>query len=206
MASKRRRKQQQKEGRKLERRMDQRREAFNDIALKLAATLVVLLVAAGAIWYLFYYEDVPDQAPAWNLQDSDNSDKYWDSTEFYDSGKPTLVEFIHTECGHCNAQADDTMWDIHNDYIGRMHLLAIGGFKLGNSVDDRMDLRNFKADHETYWPHLYDASGELMSDYEFSSYPSFALVVDGLIVWDHSGEIPYDDLAKVLDQYVEPEE
>ena len=112
--------------------MDQRREAFNDIALKLAATLVVLLVAAGAIWYLFYYEDAPDQAPAWNLQDSDNADKYWDSTEFYDSGKPTLVEFIHTECGHCNAQAD-TMWDIHNDYIGRMHLLAIGGFKLGNS-------------------------------------------------------------------------
>ena len=49
MASKRRRKQQQKEGRELEHRMDQRREAFNDIALKLAATLVVLKLRPNSL-------------------------------------------------------------------------------------------------------------------------------------------------------------
>ena len=45
-----------------------------------------------------------------------------------------------------------------------------------------------------------------MSDYGFSSYPSFALVVNGVVVWSGSGEIPYDSLAGVPDQYVEPEE
>lgn len=205
MASKRRRKQRQKEGRKLEQRMDQRREAFNDMALKLAATLVVLLVAAGAIWYIFYYEAVPDRAPAWKLQDSDNPENYHDSADYYESGQPTLLEFFQTDCPHCKNQVP-TMKDIHNDYIGRMDLLSIGGFRLGNSVDSLADLRDFKSEHQAYWPHLYDSTGELMSDYGFGSYPSFALVVDGRIVWNHSGELSYDELATVLDQYVEPEE
>ena len=205
MASKRRRKQQQKEGRKLEHRMDKRREAFNDIALKLAATLVVVLVAAGAIWYLVYYEPGPDIAEPWRLQDSDNPDHYHDSADYYESGRPTLLEFFQTSCPHCNNQVP-TMKDIHNDYLGRIDLLAIGGFPLGGRVDSLADLHDFKSEHQTYWPHLYDSTGELMSDYGFSSYPSFALVVDGLVVWSGSGEISYDILAGVLDQYVEPEE
>ncbi len=204
MASKRRRKQQQKEGRELEHRMDQRREVFNDIALKLAATLVVLLVAAGAIWYLVYYEPGPDIAEPWRLQDSDNPENYHESADYYESGRPTLLEFLQTDCPHCNNQVP-TMNDIHGDYLGRIDLLAIGGFRLGNSVDSLADLRDFKSEHQVYWPHLYDSTGELMSDYGFSSYPSFALVVDGQVVWSGSGEISYDSLAGVLDQYVEPE-
>ena len=32
-------------------------------------------------------------------------------------------------------------------------------------------------------------------------YPSFMLVKDGYIVWDHSGQLSYDELAAVLEQH-----
>ncbi len=148
------------------------------------------------------YEQSNSSLTGWRLQDSDNPDNYHDSADYYESGRPTLLEFFQTECGHCNNQVP-TMKDIHTDYIGRIDLLSIGGYQFGSNVDNLADLRDFKSEHQAYWPHLYDSSGELMSDYGFSSYPSFALVVDGQIVWSGSGVISYDGLAAVLDDYID---
>jgi hypothetical protein len=40
-----------------------------------------------------------------------------------------------------------------------------------------------------------------MRDYGFSSYPSMVLIKDGEIVFSHSGQISYDDLAKEIEKY-----
>ena len=62
-------------------------------------------------------------------------------------------------------------------------------------------INDFRNEHGSGWPHLYDSSGGLMSKHDFRNYPSFMLVKDGYIVWDHSGQLSYDELAAVLEQH-----
>ena len=81
-------------------------------------------------------------------------------------------------------------------------MFSIGGYKLGsNKVDSKNDIASFKFKYTLSWPHLYDNNGELMRDYGFSSYPSMVLIKDGEMVFSHSGQISYDDLAKEIEKY-----
>ena len=200
MASKRKRKQMLKQDRVLEQRMDRRREAFSNLAWKLGiAALVILLVGSGG-WYFFFYEPGPAVPEPWRLEDTEG--EWHDSDDYYKNGL-TLVEFLHSECPHCNEQAPD-LNNLHVEYRDNLSgFFSIGGFKLGSNQDDMQDLYDFRSMHGSGWPHLYDTYGELMSDYGFSNYPSFVLVKDGDIVWKHSGRLSYNELAAVLDQHIE---
>ena len=200
MASKRKRKQLLKQDRVLEQRMEQRRDAFSDLAWKLGiAALVILLVSSGG-WYFFLYESGPERPEPWRLEDTEGN--WHNSDDYYKSGV-TLVEFFHSKCPHCNEQAPN-LNHVYYDYRDNLSgFFSIGGFKLGSNQDDMQDIYDFRDAHSSGWPHLYDASGELMGDYDVRRYPSFVLVKDGYIVWEHSGQLSEDELGAVLDRYLE---
>jgi len=198
MASKRRRKQLLKQDRVLEQRMDHRREAFSDVAQKVGVVVLVLLLMGGGVWYFFIYEPGPERPEPWRLQDTEGT--WHDSDDYYKSGV-TLVEFFHSKCSHCNQQAQP-LNNLHIDFRDNLSgFLSIGGFKFGSNQDNMQSINDFRNSHGSGWPHLYDSSGGLMSKHDFRNYPSFMLVKDGYIVWDHSGQLSYDELAAVLEQH-----
>ena len=83
-------------------------------------------------------------------------------------------------------------------------MFSIGGYKMGaGNLDSKSDIASFKFKyHNSQWPHLYDSSGDLMRDYDFSSYPSMALVKNNEIVYHHSGGLTYEQLSSEIDKYL----
>ena len=149
----------------------------------------------------FYIDDEPVSSLAmWDLEEVETGMLY-KSNDYYDDGLVTIVEFFHTNCGHCQNQAP-TLQDIYEEYGSQINMFAIGGYVLSSNTDDQNDIANFKADYELEYPHLYDDSGELMSDYGFSSYPSMVLIKNDEIVFSHSGRMTYDQITTELEKHL----
>jgi hypothetical protein len=82
-------------------------------------------------------------------------------------------------------------------------MFSIGGYKLGSSTDSKGNIASFKFQyHNSQWPHLYDPTSDLMSDYGFSSYPSMVLVKNNEIVYQHQGRLTYDQLSAEIDKHL----
>ena len=200
MASKRKRKLQMKEAQAASAKMAARRETFNDNLWRYGLPIGVALLLILVVYFGFFYTLGPANAEEWELEEAETGTIY-KSSDYYNNGKVTLVEFFHTECPHCQQQPEP-LKEIYSNYSGEIDMFSIGGYKLGsNKVDSKNDLQQFKFQYTLNWPHLYDASGELMRDYGFNSYPSMALIKDGEIVYSHSGKLTYDQLSNEIEKH-----
>ena len=138
--------------------------------------------------------------PMWNLEEAETGMIY-NSNDYYNDGLVTLVEFFHSECGHCQNQAP-TLQDIYEDYGSQINMFAIGGYVLSGNTDNQNDIAAFKSEYSLEYPHLYDSSGELMDEYGFNSYPSMVLIKNDVIVFSHSGRLTYDQITTELEKHL----
>jgi len=200
MASKRKRKMMMKAAQAESAQMAARRETFNDNLWKYGLPIGVALILILVVYFGFFYTLGPANAEEWELEEVETGTIY-KSSDYYNNGKLTFVEFFHTECPHCQQQAEP-LQEIYSNYSSEIDMFSIGGYKLGsNKVDSKNDLQQFKFQYTLNWPHLYDTNGELMRDYGFNSYPSMVLIKDGEIVYTHSGKLTYDELSKEIEKY-----
>ena len=203
MASKRKRKLEKKEALAVDQRMTARRDAFNDNLSKYGPPIVLALILILAVYFGFFYKLGPANAEEWKLEEAATGEIY-ESNDYYNNGKVTLVEFFHSECPHCQHQTD-ALKEIYSNYssTGKINMFSIGGYKMGSDkIDTKNDISNFKFTYTLEWPHLYDKDAELMRDYGFSSYPSMVLIKNGDIIYSHSGQLTYDQLSSELDKHI----
>ena len=200
MASKRKRKLQMKEAQAASAKMAARRETFNENLWRYGLPIGVALLLILVVYFGFFYTLGPANAEEWELEEVETGTIY-KSSDYYNNGKLTFVEFFHSECGYCQEQTGP-LKEIYSNYSSEIDMFSIGGYKLGsNKVDSKNDLQQFKFQYTLNWPHLYDANGELMRDYGFNSYPSMVLIKDGEIVYSHSGKLTYDQLSAQIEKY-----
>ena len=207
MASKRRRKLQLKASRSTDQKMEARRDNFNENLWRFGPPVITLLVLLVVIFFVFIYEPGNPRPEEWTLEEADTGVIY-SSKDYYDGDQLTLVEFFQSQCGHCQEQApvlkeinDNYMDDTSENYS--FNMFSIGGYKLGSSTDSKGNVASFKFEyHNSQWPHLYDPTSDLMSDYGFSSYPSMVLVKNNEIVYQHQGRLTYDQLSAEIDKHL----
>ena len=200
MASKRKRKLQMKEAQAASAKMAARRETFNENLWRYGLPIGVALLLILVVYFGFFYTLGPANADEWELEEAETGTIY-KSSDYYNNGRLTLVEFFHTECPHCQQQTEP-LKEIYSNYSSEIDMFSIGGYKLGsNKVDSKNDLQQFKFQYTLNWPHLYDTNGELMRDYGFNSYPSMVLIKDGEIVYSHSGKLTYDQLSAQIEKH-----
>ena len=207
MASKRRRKLQLKASRSTDQTMQARRDNFNENLWRFGPPVITLLVLLVVIFFVFIYEPGNPRPEEWTLEEADTGVIY-SSKDYYDGDQLTLVEFFQSQCGHCQNQApilkeinDNYMDDTSENYS--FNMFSIGGYKMGSSTDSKGNVASFKFQyHNSQWPHLYDPTSDLMSDYGFSSYPSMVLVKNNEIVYQHQGRLTYDQLSAEIDKHL----
>ena len=207
MASKRRRKLQLKASRSTDQKMEARRDNFNENLWRFGPPVITLLVLLVVIFFVFIYEPGNPRPEEWTLEEADTGVIY-SSKDYYDGDQLTLVEFFQSQCGHCQNQApilreinDNYMDDTSENYS--FNMFSIGGYKLGSSTDSKGNVASFKFQyHNSQWPHLYDPTSDLMSDYGFSFYPSMVLVKNNEIVYQHQGRLTYDQLSAEIDKHL----
>ena len=200
MASKRKRKMEQKAIKELDSKMEARRAAFNDNLWKYGLPIGVSIMLILVVYFGFFYTLGPANADAWELEEAETGEIY-KSSDYYNNGRVTLIEFFHSECGYCQQQTD-VMNEIHSNYSEQIDMFAIGGYNLGSNSDSKNDIANFKFKYTMAFPHLYDNHGELMRAYGFSSYPALALIKDGEIVYSGSGLKSYSELSSEIDEHL----
>ncbi len=201
MASKRRRKLQLKASRSTDQKMQARRDNFNENLWRFGPPVITLLVLLVVIFFVFIYEPGNPRPEEWTLEEADTGVIY-SSKDYYDGDQLTLVEFFQSQCGHCQNQAP-VLKDINANYSSQINMFSIGGYKLGSNTDSKSNVASFKFQyHNSQWPHLYDPTGDLMSDYSFSSYPSMVLVKNNEIVYQHQGRLTYDQLSAEIDKHL----
>ena len=201
MASKRRRKLQLKASRSTDQKMQARRDNFNENLWRFGPPVITLLVLLVVIFFVFIYEPGNPRPEEWTLEEADTGVIY-SSKDYYDGDQLTLVEFFQSQCGHCQNQAP-VLKDINANYSSQINMFSIGGYKLGSNTDSKSNVASFKFQyHNSQWPHLYDPTGDLMSDYSFSSYPSMALIKNNEIVYQHQGRLTYDQLSAEIDKHL----
>ncbi len=201
MASKRRRKLQLKASRSTDQKMQARRDNFNENLWRFGPPVITLLILLVVIFFVFIYEPGNPRPEEWTLEEADTGVIY-SSKDYYDGDQLTLVEFFQSQCGHCQNQAP-VLKDINANYSSQINMFSIGGYKLGSNTDSKSNVASFKFQyHNSQWPHLYDPTGDLMSDYSFSSYPSMALIKNNEIVYQHQGRLTYDQLSAEIDKHL----
>lgn len=201
MASKRRRKLQLKASRSTDQKMEARRDNFNENLWRFGPPVITLLVLLVVIFFVFIYEPGNPRPEEWTLEEADTGVIY-SSKDYYDGDQLTLVEFFQSQCGHCQEQAP-VLKEINANYSSQINMFSIGGYKLGSNTDSKSNVASFKFQyHNSQWPHLYDPTGDLMSDYSFSSYPSMALIKNNEIVYQHQGRLTYDQLSAEIDKHL----
>ena len=201
MASKRKRKLEKKSKLEMDSRIAARRDAFNDNLWKYGLPIAVALILILVVYFGFFYTLGPANAEEWKLEEAETGDIY-KSSDYYNNDQLTLVEFFHSQCGHCQNQAP-VLREINGNYSSQINMFSIGGYKMGSNTDSKSDIASFKFQyHNSEWLHLYDDTGELMRDYGFNSYPSMALVKNNEIVYEHSGGLTYDQLSAEIEKHL----
>ena len=124
------------------------------------------------------------------------------STDYYNANL-TLLEFFHTDCGHCNAQIP-ALEEFYSNYSSEVNLISVGGYSLGENVDNLSKIQDFVSEHNASWTYLYDEDASLMSTFGLNSYPSWVLLEGDMetgeaqIVGTSSGTKSYDSLVEMV--------
>ena len=208
MASKRKRKLEKKASREVDPKMQARRDSFNDMLWKFGPPVIAIVILLSVIFVVFIYEPGNPKPEPWELEEASTGEIY-SSDDYYKDNQLVLVEFFHSECGHCNNQAP-ILRDVYNNYMSEssenytssFHMFSIGGYKLSTNTDSKNDISSFKFKHTLEWPHLYDSSGELMREYDFNSYPAMALIKNNEIVYYDTGTKTYEQLTLEIEKHL----
>ena len=201
MASKRRRKLERKASRSIDQKMQVRRDNFNETLWRFGPPVALALILILVVYFGFFYTLGPANAEEWKLEEAETGDIY-KSSDYYNDDQLTLVEFFHSQCGHCQNQAP-VLREINGNYSSQINMFSIGGYKMGSNTDSKSNIASFKFQyHNSQWPHLYDPTGDLMREYDFNSYPSMALIKNNEIVYHHSGQLTYDQLSAEIDKHL----
>jgi peroxiredoxin len=139
-------------------------------------------------------------APYWAINDiNDTAHK---STDYYNSNL-TLLEFFHTDCGHCSAQIP-ALKEFHSNHSSDVNVISVGGYSMGGNFDNLSNIQEFASEHNVSWTYLYDEDVTLMSTFGLNSYPSWVLLEGDMetgeaqIVGTSSGTKSYDSLVEMV--------
>jgi len=185
--------------------MEARRDNFQKSAkLTIPAVLIVFLLII-IYYFVVIYEAPLKEAPEWEMAAVDSGMLY-NSDDYYNEGL-TIIEFFHTECGHCKEMAP-VYSDIYANYTDNLTgMFSIGGYHMqteGGVVTDSIEsLRDFQYDHGSQWPYLFDKSRDLMTEYGANSYPSMYMIKDKKIVEGPIHHASYSYLAKLIEKHSE---
>ena len=141
--------------------------------------------------------------PYWNINDI-NGTKH-KSTDYYKSNL-TLIEFFHTDCGHCNTQMP-ALEEFHSNYSSEVNIISVGGSSLSGNKDNLSEIQDFVSQHNASWTYLYDEDEILKSSFGLSGYPSWVLLEGDMetgeaqIVHVSSGTKSYDNLVEMVTNY-----
>jgi thiol-disulfide isomerase/thioredoxin len=141
--------------------------------------------------------------PYWNINDI-NGTKH-KSTDYYNSNL-TLIEFFHTDCGHCNTQMP-ALEEFHSNYSSEVNIISVGGSSLSGNKDNLSEIQDFVSQHNASWTYLYDEDEILKSSFGLSGYPSWVLLEGDMgtgeaqIVNVSSGTKSYDSLVEMVTNY-----
>lgn len=127
------------------------------------------------------------------------------------SGHPVVLEFFAVWCPHCQAEST-VLNQVDQTYTGNgVRTLGVLANPFGKDYEtsngsnrrlaDSSDLSWFETTFNVKHPSLIDPSYTVVNEYGASSYPSIYIVDgSGVIRFARAGEVPYQDLANVLNQ------
>ena len=124
------------------------------------------------------------------------------SSDYYKQNL-TLIEFFHTDCGHCGAQIP-ALKEFHSNYSSDVNVISVGGYGLGGNIDNLSTIQDFTTEHNVSWTYLYDEEGILMNTFGLNSYPSWVLLEGNMttgeaqIVGTSSGTKSYYSLVEMV--------
>ena len=183
--------------------MAARREAFNNTMRMVVPAVAVVILLLLVYYFVVVYEEPPEKAPGWNLKEVETNEAF-DSDDYYDEGV-TLIEFFHSECHTCGEMAE-VFHDIYANYSAQLKdMFSIGGYTIGSTghTDTVETLLQFKDDHGSDWPHLFDPSHKLMRDFGAGSYPTLYIIKEGQIVETLVGSKSYDHISNLIEKHLE---
>ncbi len=183
--------------------MAARRDSAAQVARVAIPAVVVVVLLILVYYFVVVYETPPEKAPGWDMQEVETDVKY-DSDDYYDEGV-TLIEFFHSECHTCGEMAD-VFFDIYANYSAEINeFFSIGGYTIGSTghTDTKDTLADFKDDHGSNWPHLYDTSHKLMREFGANSYPTLYIIKDGQIVETQVGQKSYNQVSSLIEKHLD---
>jgi len=84
-------------------------------------------------------------------------------------GKPTLLEFMDVDCGHCDAEGY-VLAQVYNDRVSVANFFTVDANSyLDADTNARIEL--FKQAHNTYWPYALDTDGSVSKQYGLAGTP-----------------------------------
>jgi len=118
--------------------------------------------------------------------------------------KPVFLEIFATWCPHCQRETE-VLNRLYARYGSRVAFVAIPGSDTAmdeTSPASELDLLNFQTRFAVKYPiGVYDPNLAIAKLYLKGGYPTIAIIDSGkTIVYLNSGEVPYQDLASILDR------
>ncbi|HTX56502.1 MAG TPA: TlpA disulfide reductase family protein [Candidatus Acidoferrales bacterium] len=179
------------------------------LAILSAAVLVVLV--AGALVYVKFHPlsnastapvnaqaEIGQKAPAFSIASTAGP------FDLATVDRPVLLEIFATWCPHCQRETK-VMNQLYAAYGKRVAFIAIPGSTTGmdgTSPESQDDVLNFAIRFNVKYPiGIYDPNLAVARLYLKGGYPTIAIIGrDKVISYINSGEVPYSDLAAVLNQ------
>ena len=175
-----------------------------------SAAVLVVLVAGGLLYAKFHQTQLQNASTAPINATAEVGQKAPEFSIATTAGpfdvatatKPILLEIFATWCPHCQRETA-VMNQLYAAYGSRVSFLAVPGSATamdGTSPESQFDVLNFQVRFGVKYPiGLYDPSLTVANLYLKGGYPTIAVIGrNKTIAYINSGEIPYQELAAVL--------
>ena len=96
-------------------------------------------------------------------------------------GKPTVLEFMDVDCGHCVLEAG-VLSQVYDERHLVVNFFSIDVNFVG-TTDSATKINQFKSDHNTWWPYALDGDGSVTKRYGVEATPkAFILDQNGVVM------------------------
>lgn len=181
--------------------------------LIIISVIVVLVIAGAAVWIALHptqqlqnASTAPVNATASLGQKAPNFSIPSTAGDFdlATVKKPVLLEFFATWCPHCQRETT-VMNKLYAAYGSRVAFLAIPSSNTAmdeTSPESQFDVLQFQIRFNVKYPiGAYDPNLTVAKEYLKGGYPTIAVIgKDKKIAYINSGEVPFPELAAVLDK------
>ena len=122
------------------------------------------------------------------------------------AGKPYLLEIFATWCPHCQRMTT-VLRDLERRFpSSRLGMISVTGSPIGSQStpdhlipEDQADVDAFDSQYNVTWPSAFDKDLTVAKSWGFTGFPGIFIVdKNGVIVWEHSGEIDEKTLIAAL--------